>query len=311
MRRAALRGASHVVPDDDATLRSTGVSSNRPAPHAQPRTVVRRHPTRNAVHGSSRHQRNRSAPGSSAPARAVRVSKSRHRARERGKKVRPVSRFDPQPLRTVVMRSPGAGMNLNDSVYDRLLRERIIFLGQPVDDAIANQICAQLLLLAAEDATRDVNLYINSPGGSVTAGMAIFDTMELVECDVATWAMGLAASMGQFLLSAGSEGQALRAAARAHPDAPGIGRPRWHGVRHQDPGRAVEPDQAGDGRDNRLAHRPDRRADHRRTVTATAGSPPRRRWSTGSSTTSSAGPARFRAAWRPQSDRAGPRESLR
>ncbi|MCL2780204.1 MAG: ATP-dependent Clp protease proteolytic subunit [Actinomycetia bacterium] len=105
------------------------------------------------------------------------------------------------------MRVAGSGMSLNDSVYDRLLRERIIFLGQPVDDAIANQICAQLLLLAAEDATRDVNLYINSPGGSVTAGMAIFDTMELVECDVATWALGLAASMGQFLLSAGAPGK--------------------------------------------------------------------------------------------------------
>jgi ATP-dependent Clp protease, protease subunit len=118
-----------------------------------------------------------------------------------------VSRFDPQPVRIMEMRSPGAGMNLNDSVYDRLLRERIIFLGQPVDDAIANQICAQLLLLAAEDPKRDVNLYINSPGGSVTAGMAIFDTMELIDCDVATWAMGLAASMGQFLLSAGTRGK--------------------------------------------------------------------------------------------------------
>ena len=105
------------------------------------------------------------------------------------------------------MRGAGAGMTLNDSVYDRLLRERIIFLGQPVDDAIANQICAQLLLLSAEDAKRDINLYINSPGGSVTAGMAIFDTMELIECDVATWAMGLSASMGQFLLSAGSRGK--------------------------------------------------------------------------------------------------------
>ena len=101
----------------------------------------------------------------------------------------------------------GAGMNLNDSVYDRLLRERIIFLGQQVDDAIANQICAQLLLLAAEDSSRDINLYINSPGGSVTAGMAIFDTMEFIECDVATYAMGLAASMGQFLLSAGARGK--------------------------------------------------------------------------------------------------------
>jgi ATP-dependent Clp protease protease subunit len=105
------------------------------------------------------------------------------------------------------MRAAGAGMTLNDSVYDRLLRERIIFLGQPVDDTIANQISAQLLLLAAEEPTRDINLYINSPGGSVTAGMAIFDTMSFVECDVATYAMGLAASMGQFLLSAGTRGK--------------------------------------------------------------------------------------------------------
>ena len=117
------------------------------------------------------------------------------------------SRFDPQPLRVVEMRSAGAGMTLNDSVYDRLLRERIIFLGQPVDDTIANQICAQLLLLAAEEPARDINLYINSPGGSVTAGMAIFDTMQFVDCDIATYAMGLAASMGQFLLSAGTRGK--------------------------------------------------------------------------------------------------------
>jgi len=110
-------------------------------------------------------------------------------------------------IRDADMRAAGAGMTLNDSVYDRLLRERIIFLGQPVDDTIANQICAQLLLLAAEDPSRDINLYINSPGGSVTAGMAIFDTMTFVDCDIATYAMGLAASMGQFLLSAGTKGK--------------------------------------------------------------------------------------------------------
>jgi ATP-dependent Clp protease, protease subunit len=118
-----------------------------------------------------------------------------------------VSRFDPQPIRATEMRSAGAGMTLNDSVYDRLLRERIIFLGQPVDDTIANQICAQLLLLSAEDGARDINLYINSPGGSVTAGMAIFDTMQFIDCDIATWSLGLAASMGQFLLSAGTRGK--------------------------------------------------------------------------------------------------------
>jgi ATP-dependent Clp protease, protease subunit len=112
-----------------------------------------------------------------------------------------------EPIRAIEMRSAGSGMNLNDSVYDRLLRERIIFLGQPVDDTIANQICAQLLLLSAEDPSRDINLYINSPGGSVTAGMAIFDTMQFVDCDIATYAMGLAASMGQFLLSAGHPGK--------------------------------------------------------------------------------------------------------
>ena len=113
-----------------------------------------------------------------------------------------------QPIRTLPdLRSAGAGMTLNDSVYDRLLRERIIFLGQPVDDPIANQISAQLLLLAAEDPKRDVHLYINSPGGSVTAGMAIYDTMQLIEPDVATFAMGLAASMGQFLLSSGTPGK--------------------------------------------------------------------------------------------------------
>jgi ATP-dependent Clp protease protease subunit len=104
------------------------------------------------------------------------------------------------------MRS-SAGINLNDSVFERLLRERIIVLGSQVEEGIANQITAQLLLLAAEDPEKDITLYINSPGGSVTAGMAIFDTMQLIEPDVATVAMGLAASMGQFLLSAGAPGK--------------------------------------------------------------------------------------------------------
>src|SRR5213593_433387 len=92
-------------------------------------------------------------------------------------------------------------------VYQRLMKERIIFLGTQVDDQSANQICAQLLLLSAEDPERDIALYINSPGGSVTAGMAIFDTMQFVDCDISTYAMGLAASMGQFLLSAGTRGK--------------------------------------------------------------------------------------------------------
>jgi ATP-dependent Clp protease protease subunit len=110
-------------------------------------------------------------------------------------------------LSAPAMRVATAGMTLTDSVFERLLRERIIVLGSQVEENIANQICAQLLLLDAEDSTQDIKLYINSPGGSVTAGMAIFDTMELIQSDVTTVAMGLAASMGQFLLSAGTSGK--------------------------------------------------------------------------------------------------------
>lgn len=102
--------------------------------------------------------------------------------------------------------APGPG-GYDDSVYQRLLRERIVFLGSQVEDSVANLLCAQILLLAAEDPERDIYLYINSPGGSVTAGMAIYDTMQYVQNDVATVAMGLAASMGQFLLSAGAKGK--------------------------------------------------------------------------------------------------------
>jgi len=113
----------------------------------------------------------------------------------------------PPMMSAPAMRGATAGMTLNDSVFERLLRERIIVLGSQVEENIANQICAQLLLLDAEDSTQDIKLYINSPGGSVTAGMAIFDTMELIQSDVTTVGMGLAASMGQFLLSAGTPGK--------------------------------------------------------------------------------------------------------
>ena len=97
--------------------------------------------------------------------------------------------------------------NLDDSVFNRLLRERIIFLGSEVTDAVANRICAQLLLLSAEDPERDIHLWINSPGGSVYSGMAIYDTMQFIDNDVQTVAMGMAASMGQFLLCAGTAGK--------------------------------------------------------------------------------------------------------
>ena len=107
----------------------------------------------------------------------------------------------------VIAAANGQMAGLDDHIYNRLLKERIIFLGSEVRDDNANAICAQLLLLAAEDPEKDIWLYINSPGGSVTAGMAIFDTMQWVPNDVATVAMGLAASMGQFLLSAGAAGK--------------------------------------------------------------------------------------------------------
>ncbi len=98
-------------------------------------------------------------------------------------------------------------MGLGDSVYQRLLKERIIWLGGEVRDDNANAICAQMLLLAAEDPERDIYLYINSPGGSVTAGMAIYDTMQYIKPDIVTVGMGMAASMGQFLLTAGTPGK--------------------------------------------------------------------------------------------------------
>jgi ATP-dependent Clp protease protease subunit len=100
-----------------------------------------------------------------------------------------------------------AGGGHDDQLLNRLLYHRIIVLGTEVDDKVANRLCAQLLLLSAEDSRSDISLYINSPGGSVSAGLAIYDTMRLIPNDVSTLAMGLAASMGQFLLCAGTAGK--------------------------------------------------------------------------------------------------------
>ena len=151
-------------------------------------------------------------------------------------------------------------MSLSDSVSERLLRERIILLGSEVRDTNANEITAQLLLLAAEDAEKDITLYINSPGGSVTAGMAIYDTMMWIEPDVATTAMGLAASMGQFLLTAGAKGKRAALAAHPDPDAPAqCGRRRYRG-RHRHPGGHADQVQARAHRAAVPAHRPVDRA---------------------------------------------------
>lgn len=108
-----------------------------------------------------------------------------------------------------VIEQTSRGGERSYDIYSRLLRERIIFLGDEVNDTTASLVVAQMLFLESEDPGKDINLYINSPGGSVTAGMAIYDTMNYVKCDVSTICMGLAASMGAFLLSSGAKGKRL------------------------------------------------------------------------------------------------------
>ncbi|HOG23321.1 MAG: ATP-dependent Clp protease proteolytic subunit [Candidatus Omnitrophica bacterium ADurb.Bin292] len=106
----------------------------------------------------------------------------------------------------MVIETTGRGERAYD-IYSRLLKDRIVFVGTPIDDLIANMIIAQILFLNMEDPSKDINMYINSPGGSVTAGLAIYDTMQFVKCDVATYCIGQAASMGAFLLAAGTKGK--------------------------------------------------------------------------------------------------------
>jgi ATP-dependent Clp protease protease subunit len=121
---------------------------------------------------------------------------------------------------------PLTGGSLDDQLTARLLQQRVIVLGQEVDDAVAHRLCASLLLLSAEDPRRDISLYVNSPGGSVSAGLAIYDTMRLIPNDVSTLALGMAASMGQFLLSAGTPGKRFalpHARVLMHQGSAGIG----------------------------------------------------------------------------------------
>lgn len=106
-----------------------------------------------------------------------------------------------------VIEQTSRGGERSYDIYSRLLKERIIFLGEEVSDASASVIVAQLLFLESEDPNKDISLYINSPGGSVTAGMAIYDTMNYIKCDVSTICIGMAASMGAFLLSSGAKGK--------------------------------------------------------------------------------------------------------
>ena len=118
-------------------------------------------------------------------------------------------------------------------IYSRLLKDRIVFIGTPIDDHVANLVVAQMLFLQMEDAKKDINIYINSPGGSVTAGLAIYDTMQFVTCDVNTYCMGIAASMGAVLLCAGTKGKRYALAELRHHDPPGLRRRARPGQRRR------------------------------------------------------------------------------
>ena len=112
-----------------------------------------------------------------------------------------------QTLVPMVIEQTSRGYERAYDIYSRLLKDRIVFIGTPIDDFVANLIIAQMLFLQMEDGNKDVNVYINSPGGNVTSGLAIYDTMQFVKCDVATYCVGQASSMGALLLSAGTKGK--------------------------------------------------------------------------------------------------------
>ena len=149
-------------------------------------------------------------------------------------------------------------------IYSRLLKDNIVFIGTAIDDMVANLIIAQLLFLEAEDPEKDIHVYINSPGGSTTAGLAIYDTMQLVRPDVQTICVGQAASMGAVLLAAGTAGQALRAPQLAHPDPPALGRRPGAGLRHRHPGQGDPAHQGPPEPDPGLPHQAAAREDRRR-----------------------------------------------
>jgi len=112
-----------------------------------------------------------------------------------------------QTLIPMVIEQTPRGYERAYDIYSRLLKDRIIFIGTPIDDVVANLVIAQMLFLQMEDANKDINIYVNSPGGSVTSGLAIYDTMQFVKCDVATYCVGQATSMGALLLAAGAKGK--------------------------------------------------------------------------------------------------------
>ena len=158
----------------------------------------------------------------------------------------------------------GADVGPGSDIFQRLLKERIVFIGSAIDQNTANLVCSQLILLEAENQERDISVYINSPGGSVTDGLAIYDTMQYVRCDVRTICVGLAASMGQFLLCAGTPGKRFalpHSRILMHQPSGGHAGP---GLRHRHPGRADHLHEADAGRADRLPHRPAGGADRGR-----------------------------------------------
>ena len=165
------------------------------------------------------------------------------------------------PLIPMVVEQTSRGERAFD-IYSRLLAERIVFLGTPVDDQIANLVIAQLLHLESDDPDKDIFLYINSPGGSVYAGLAIYDTMQFIKPDVQTICVGIAMSMGSLLLAGGRERKADGAAELAYPDPPGVRRVPGAGHRHRDPGARGDRTEAPPGGDLLRAHR----QEHRRRV---------------------------------------------
>ena len=156
------------------------------------------------------------------------------------------------PLIPTVLEADGRAERAFD-LYSRLLRDRIVFLGRPVDDEIANLIVGQLLYLEAEDPDKDIALYVNSPGGEVYAGLAIYDAMQHVRPDVSTICFGMGMSAAAMIVCAGAAGEAVRAPEREADDPPGIGRLPRGAERHHDRGARGRGDDAADGGAHRAA----------------------------------------------------------
>ena len=167
------------------------------------------------------------------------------------------------PLVPMVVQQDSRGERSFD-IYSRLLRERVVFVGGEINDEISNLVVAQLLHLEAEDPEKDIQLYVNSPGGVVYSGLAIYDTMRFIKPDVATTCCGIAMSMGSLILAGGAARQALRAPELAHPHPPAQRRLPGPGDRHPDPRQGGDRAAAADRGDLRRAHRQADRGDLRR-----------------------------------------------